>query len=474
MKPQDSKPSLASLLVRQHFWGTALTLGLVLLGLLIVTDFTSLYLRRHTLANELRSVESVDFGTMPSVGVYSNISRDDSGYELLDEQGHWAEPRNGIPAERWREASEVIAKGEKQGDGRLPWLKGRVVWAARVMYDPETASPMIIVSWHNVDSIRSATARMTYIVVIVAITIAFLVGILINLRNARYVTKVLDDIIDSSKRMAAGDYDVKLPTQSTHELDEVSKSITSLAEDLQQTTGDLRSEHERLVRLEGLQRRFVGDASHELRAPITAMRVTLEAWQDGVLLPAEEPKALQQLMRENDRLASLVTHLLDISRIESGRESVCLTNVHIADIAEEVALGFPRDESPQIIIQIASDIDTVYADEDALYRILHNLTENARRFTPIDGTITIWARNEADEVVIGVTDTGSGIDPEFLPLIWDRFSRDPGARAEGKSGSGLGLAIVKGLAEAMCGKVSAESEVGKGTTIMIRLRREKK
>ncbi len=466
---KSSKPSLASQLVQQHFWGTALTLGVVLFGLLIVTYLTSIYLSRQTLAKELRSLESVDFGTMPAIGVYSNTSRENSGYELLDVEGHWEMPQAGVLAARWAEAPKIVADGERQGDSKLPWLKSKVVWAARLIFDPATHSPMILVNWHNVEANRAATTRMTYFMVVAGIIIAFLVAVLLNLRNARYVTSVLADIIDSSKRMAAGDYQVQLPAQSTRELDEVSKSITSLAKDLQQTTGDLLSEHDRLVCLEGLQRRFVADASHELRAPITSMRVLLEAWQDGVLRPDEQSKALVQLTRENDRLASLVTHLLDISRIESGRETVRLANVRLADIVEEVALSFPRDESPQFVIDIDEDVDIVFADEEALYRILNNLTENARRFTPADGNITIWAKNDDNEVVIGVTDTGSGIAPEFLPLIWDRFARAPGARAEGKSGSGLGLAIVKALAEAMGGTVSAESELGKGTTIMVRL-----
>lgn len=466
---KNSKPSLASQLVQQHFWGTALTLGVVLLGLLVVTYLTSIYLSRQTLAKELRSLEAGDIGTMPAIGVYSSISREDAGYELLDVQGHWAMPQDGMIAERWEEAPKIAADGERQGDGKLPWLKSKVVWAARLISNPATQNTMILVTWHNVEANRTATTHMTYFMVVAGIIIAFLVAVILNLRNAHYVTTVLADIIDSSKRMAAGDFHVQLPAQSTRELDEVSKSITSLAKGLQKTTGDLLSEHDRLVRLEGLQRRFVADASHELRAPITSMRVLLEAWQDGVLHPEEQSKALVQLARENDRLASLVTHLLDISRIESGREAVKLANVRLADIVEEVALSFPHDDSPQLVIDIDEDVDIVCTDEESLYRILNNLTENARRFTPVHGTITIWAKNDDNEVVIGVTDTGSGIAPEFLPLIWDRFARAPGARAEGKSGSGLGLAIVKGLAEAMGGKVSAESELGKGTTIMVRL-----
>jgi two-component system sensor histidine kinase BaeS len=111
----------------------------------------------------------------------------------------------------------------------------------------------------------------------------------------------------------------------------------------------------------------------------------------------------------------------------------------------------------------------VLADPDAVHRMLRNLVENARRFTPPDGTILLWAETEATTVRMGVSDTGSGIAPEELPRIWDRFARAAQARADGTAGTGLGLAIVKALAEAQGGTVGAESEPGVRTTVWVRL-----
>ncbi|OPZ82812.1 MAG: Alkaline phosphatase synthesis sensor protein PhoR [bacterium ADurb.Bin429] len=117
------------------------------------------------------------------------------------------------------------------------------------------------------------------------------------------------------------------------------------------------------------------------------------------------------------------------------------------------------------------DLPAALADPDAVHRILRNLVENARRFTPAEGTITLWAEAEEDGIRLGVTDTGSGISPEELPRIWDRFARAAQARADGTAGTGLGLAIVKALAEAQGGDVGAESEPGIRTMVWVRLPR---
>jgi two-component system sensor histidine kinase BaeS len=106
----------------------------------------------------------------------------------------------------------------------------------------------------------------------------------------------------------------------------------------------------------------------------------------------------------------------------------------------------------------------VLADPDAVHRMLFNLLDNARRFTPADGVIRLWARAEDDRIVFGVTDTGSGIAAEAVERMWDRFARADRVRAAQDTGSGLGLAIVKALAEAMNGTVGLTSADGGGTT----------
>ena len=470
------KPTLAWAILQRFLWAAALTLGVVMFALLILTDFINLNAHRRSLADELRNIESIDPDTSSSLGIYSRGSRDRVGFLLVDEHGRWTrEPAQSGNTHRkpsvsyWKEAPKVLAAGELEGRGVLPWEPDPVIWAARKITLPEAGGqPMILVSWRRISAVRSANSA-PYGAVVIAIMLAFLISATIALRTTRRVTHVIDAIAESSSRMAAGDFQVRLPTQPTSELDRVSSAITHLASDLDHATGELRAEQERLERLERLQRQFVADASHELRAPLTAMRVTLEAWQDGVVRPDEQPQALERLLAETERLGTLVTRLLDLSRIESGREPVEIVPTSVADVTARIVQAFNTQQGARVISEVPEEQISVLADQDALYRILHNLVENARHHTPDDGLIRIWCRIEHRHMLIAVTDTGSGIAPEDLPRIWNRFARAAEARARGTIGSGLGLAIVKGLADVMNGEVGAESVPQQGTTIWLRL-----
>ncbi|MHB0935958.1 MAG: sensor histidine kinase [Armatimonadota bacterium] len=457
----NDKPALASVMLRRHLWAAALTLGVVMLGMLAAADQGSLRLRARTLAQELRAEPVPDtFARGMGMGRLRN-----AGLMVLDAGGRWqgGPGRAGGNRRGWPPAEQVLAAGQLHGVGMLPWVPERVVWAAQVVTHT-TGEPFILVRWDRVSAVRAATS-VTYGAVILATLLAFAVSMLLALRTARYVTGALDAVADSGGRLATGDYAVRLPEQSTKELDRVSTGINRLAEDLEHTVTDLQAEHARLRGLEEAQRRFVADASHELRAPLTHMRVTLEAWQDGVLRPEEQAAAAERLLRETERLGALVGRLLDLSRIETGREAVALDRIDLWQVAREV-LG----EHAEVALEMPDDLPLVLADADAVFRILQNLVENARRFTPPDGRIRVWARVEEPWVRLGVTDSGRGIPPEFLPAIWDRFARAPDARENGTAGSGLGLAIVKALAEAMGGTVGAESEPGHGATVWVRLR----
>ena len=459
------KPVLASVIVRHHLWAAAFTLGVVMLGVLALADQASLRLRARTLAQELRAESGPEYPEYSTRGPGLGRLRS-AGRMVLDAGGRWrGGPRGmGISRQEWAAAAQVLAAGELRGIGTLPWVPERVVWAAHVFTHPDAEEPLILVGWDRVSAVRAATG-VTYGAVVLATLLAFGVSILLALRTARYVTGVLDAVADSGSRLAAGDYAVRLPEQPTEELDRVSTGINRLAEDLQHTVTDLQAEHARLQGLEEAQRRFVADASHELRAPLTHMRVTLEAWQDGVLRPEEQAEASRRLLRETERLGALVGRLLDLSRLETGREAVTLAPVDLRQVAAEV-LG----EHPGVRLAMPDDLPPALADADAVFRILRNLVENARRFTPSEGSIRVWAEPDGAWIRLGVTDTGRGIPPEFLPTIWDRFAR--GEHDDGTAGSGLGLAIVKALAEAMGGTVGAESAPGQGATVWVRLRAE--
>ena len=164
----------------------------------------------------------------------------------------------------------------------------------------------------------------------------------------------------------------------------------------------------------------------------------------------------------------LVDDLLDLSRIESGGWQPEPRDIGIDAAAREAWRPFAeRASSRTIDLETVTDSASVHSDPEALRQIFTNLFDNALRHTPRGGRIRVTSERRGDETLIRVTDTGSGIPAEHLPRIFERFYRvDPG-RSRQEGGTGLGLSIVKHLVEAHGGRVEADSELGRGTTILL-------
>ena len=220
-------------------------------------------------------------------------------------------------------------------------------------------------------------------------------------------------------------------------------------------------------RLETVRRDFVANVSHELKTPLTAIRGFAETLGAEVLEPHQAQFA--DTIRSNaERMQRLVDDLLDLSRIESGGWAPAPTTVDLRSAAAEASAPYKTDaERRGVSIEIAVDSSatTLRADPVALRQALSNLIENAVRYTPAGGKVTVFSRNGSREVIVGVRDTGSGIAAEHLPRIFERFYRVDPARSRAAGGTGLGLAIVKHLVEAHGGSVKAESQPGRGTTV---------
>lgn len=223
-----------------------------------------------------------------------------------------------------------------------------------------------------------------------------------------------------------------------------------------------------LRRLETVRRDFVANVSHELKTPLTSISGYAET------LLSEDPDAatrrqfLRTILANAHRMQELVDDQLDLSRIESGRWQPAAEAIDVAAAAQEAWL--PRRDRAAAG-RIGFDIDAgpgataIRADREALRQILGNLLDNAIRYTPPGGRIRCHTEVEGTGVALCVSDTGPGIGSDHLPRIFERYYRaDPG-RGRESGGTGLGLAIVKNLVEAHDGRVAAESELGRGTTI---------
>ena len=225
-------------------------------------------------------------------------------------------------------------------------------------------------------------------------------------------------------------------------------------------------------RVDRIRRDFVANASHELRTPLTSIRGFVEALEDGGLEEGDTAKRFLSRIRANaDRMASLVDDLLELSRLESGAQPPTLEPLDCGAVAGEVVASFASIAARKSIAlgTVVNPTPPVQGDGDRLRRILEHLVDNALKYTPDGGRVTVRVAEEGGGVVVSVEDTGPGIGPEHLPRLFERFYRVDTARSRELGGTGLGLSIVKHLAESMGASVSVSSEPGRGSRFETRL-----
>lgn len=220
-------------------------------------------------------------------------------------------------------------------------------------------------------------------------------------------------------------------------------------------------------RTELVRQEFVANVSHELRTPLAALRTLAEALLDGAAGDREAgPRFLNQIVAEIDRLALLVNDLLDLSAIESGSAKMEMAPVALGEVAEDVAAKFrPVADRRRIALRVEPPGGPLLAwgDRERLAQAVANLVDNAVKYTPDGGAVTVSVQDRGDLVAVAVADTGIGIAPEHLPRIFERFYRVDRSRSRALGGTGLGLSIVKHIATSHGGRIEVESAEGRGS-----------
>jgi two-component system phosphate regulon sensor histidine kinase PhoR len=228
-----------------------------------------------------------------------------------------------------------------------------------------------------------------------------------------------------------------------------------------------------LRRLEQVRTEFIANVSHELRTPLTAIQGYLETLLGGALEEREHARRFVEIaFRHTERLGRLLNDLTDLSNIELGKVSLRLAPTPLRPIVDsvlELVAAKARDGEVSLTTEV-SEVIHVQADRDRLVQVLINLVDNAVKYTPAGGAVTVRARPTADgRVEVSVSDTGVGIPRADLPRITERFYRVDKARSRELGGTGLGLAIVKHLVLAHGGDLAIDSQEGRGTTVRVLL-----
>jgi signal transduction histidine kinase len=273
---------------------------------------------------------------------------------------------------------------------------------------------------------------------------------------ARGMTQPLRDMAKAAHRMQTGDYGQRVTTASRDEVGQLAVAFNTMS-------GELES-------MERLRRDLVANVSHELKTPISALRAHLENLLDGVERP--DAQTLQVMLAQTERLTRLVDQLLELSRLESGDVPMVRERLALRPLVERVLSEFEvvrARREVELDERVPRDLPPVYADAERVHQVLFNLLDNAVRFTPSGGRVTITASTRNGSIDVAVADTGPGIAAEHLPRLFERFYRVDSARSRDEGGTGIGLAIARSVVEAHGGRIWAESEPGKGSTFTFEL-----
>ncbi|MFZ5827536.1 MAG: sensor histidine kinase [Bacillota bacterium] len=294
------------------------------------------------------------------------------------------------------------------------------------------------------------TARR-YLILAGAVTLVL--GTLLALMLARSLTRPVQAMERATRSIARGDFSVRVPVDSSDE-------IGRLGEAVNQMTAQLDA-------FETRRREFLANVAHELRTPVSYIRGYTQAMAEGLVTdPAERERYQKIVQDEAVRVGRLVDDLMDLAQMEEGQMAF---EQHPLDLrvpveqAAETVRPLAEEKGVSLTIDLPAQLPSPLADGQRIQQVVFNLLDNALRHTPSGGAVQVTARAEAGGVTVSVSDTGEGIDPSLVPLIFERFQ---GRRVGGR---GLGLAVVRSIVRAHGGEVGVESKPGEGSTFWFRL-----
>jgi two-component system phosphate regulon sensor histidine kinase PhoR len=309
--------------------------------------------------------------------------------------------------------------------------------------------------------------------ILVSTALAFLPAIIIAALFSRWISARFAAIMSHAGELARGNFRARLPQTGSSEFAQIAATLNETAENFQKTVEQLQREHVELERLERVRKDFVINVSHELRTPLASIQGYTETLIDGALNDPDHNMRFLGIIRHNaERLAHITEDLLTLSRIEQKRQKFefepNLVNSLLNDVLELMApLAEKRDIRLDVVL--APPDSEAWCDREAVSQILSNLLDNAIKYTPAGGRITVGAQSRDGLMELYVRDTGIGIPPEELPRLFERFYRVDKARSRELGGTGLGLSIVKHLVAAHGGSIRVESRLNEGSTFFFNL-----
>ncbi len=270
----------------------------------------------------------------------------------------------------------------------------------------------------------------------------------------------------AAKSIESGNLSARAEIPGNDEIASLAKSFNQMAQKIQ--TADQKQRE-----LESLRRDLVAWAGHDLRTPLSSIRLLVEALSDGVV---DDPDLIQNYLSQTkkhvDILSLLIDDLFQISQLDAGGIPLNLEPASLADLISDTLesfSGLASQKGVNLSGSASAGVDPINIDVLWLGRAINNLVSNAIRHSPTNGSVTVCAKSVGDNILVAVTDTGEGINPQDLPHVFERFYRGEKSRNRSGGGAGLGLAIAKGIVEAHQGKIFVKSTPGQETVFTFTL-----
>lgn len=326
----------------------------------------------------------------------------------------------------------------------------------KIAYSESRGTDVVIMLNTTISPVASTIRTLQTELIMISI-LMILLAVVLSLILARRISAPIVRINNSAKELARGNYSADFDVKGYREAAELSGTLSFAAEELSKAGA--------------LQRELISNISHDLRTPLTMITGYAEVMRD---IPGENtPENVQIIIDEANRMASLVNDVLDISKLQSGTQTLQISEFDLTQSVNEVIKRFARfseKEGREIKFE-HSHVVIVNADRTRILQVIYNYINNAITHSDADVHVVqkLVERDGRNAVRIEVTDFGEGIAPEEIPNIWDRYYKVDKTHRRAASGSGLGLSIVKSILELHGARYGVESELGKGSTFWFEL-----
>lgn len=419
----------------------------------------ALYTRANTLSTQL-SVMGTQTEESRSAAVRRMVEqfeeKDRFELMLMDAQGHMAVSSTGFSTadqQGWSDVAEAYTSEEGTGRAVYHTAMGEKVMAVTMLL-PFTSGD--IVAMRLVTSLTLVDRSILKLAVLsLSVAAAILVfSVWSGMFFVRSIVRPIDEIGQMAAKMAQGNLDMRISNKYDDEIGKLADTINHMAGELDKT--------------ERIKNEFISSVSHELRTPLTSIKGWVETM--GTIRDPADPnyqRGVQVIASETDRLYDMVEELLDFSRMQNGLTLECEKLDLAAEVSDAVLTMTPRAMQEGLTLRWEEPETPVpvHADAARLKQVFINVLDNAVKYSPPGGTITVELLQDGHNAFLNFTDEGRGITPEDLENVKTKFYKGKGA----VRGSGIGLAVVDEIVTAHGGSLNLQSEVGRGTTVTVRL-----